>query len=275
MKTTFNSVLSVKEMSFDFSPSSSGVAIWEMEERHLKEKHQIDKNQLKDMFYLQRHHMVLRQDRETEQLKIDCDKEEQDMKQRQTQERRRLPRVIRGESKTRKEMFKKRIHIEHPEYSQIRRAKQSKSLKERKESGLKRRPETGDETQEGELEEMAQRQSMAQSELQSEHNEKRKTLMEQETQKLKEKEQSQIREIKEWKENLRPRKKTLEDTFRAELSQQDQFYASDVHEDTELPDHLPEDLNNSYYRANGSYDPDMQYPPLTPGGWPMPTLDWV
>lgn len=31
--------------------------------------------------------------------------------------------------------------------------------------------------------------------------------MEQETQKLKEKEQSQIREIKEWKENLRPRKK--------------------------------------------------------------------
>lgn len=57
---------------------------------------------------------------------------------------------------------------------------------------------------------------------------------------------------------------TLEDTFRAELSQQDQFYASDVHEDTELPDHLPEDLNNSYYRANGSYDPDMQYPPSHP-----------
>lgn len=66
---------------------------------------------------------------ETEQLKIDCDKEEQDMKQRQTQERRRLPRVIRGESKTRKEMFKKRIHIEHPEYKPDQESQAIKEVK--------------------------------------------------------------------------------------------------------------------------------------------------
>ena len=35
-------------------------AIWEMEERQLHEKHQLAKRQLKDMFFLQRHQMLVR-----------------------------------------------------------------------------------------------------------------------------------------------------------------------------------------------------------------------
>ncbi len=35
-------------------------ALWEMEERHLHEKHQLAKRQLKDMFFLQRHQMLVR-----------------------------------------------------------------------------------------------------------------------------------------------------------------------------------------------------------------------
>ncbi len=34
-------------------------AIWEMEERQLHEKHQLAKRQLKDMFFLQRHQMLV------------------------------------------------------------------------------------------------------------------------------------------------------------------------------------------------------------------------
>ena len=34
-------------------------AIWEMEERHLHERHQLAKRQLKDMFFLQRHQMLV------------------------------------------------------------------------------------------------------------------------------------------------------------------------------------------------------------------------
>lgn len=240
-------------------------AIWEMEERHLKERHQIDKNQLKDMFYLQRHHMVLRQERETEQLKIDCDKEEQDLKQRHSQEKRRLPRNLRNESRTRREMFKKKIHIEHPDW---RPEQESSALKEFEENEKKRsKAEAGKQEQKHrkQLEELTRRHSQSQGELQSEHNEKRKTLMEQETQKLKEKEQAHIKEIKEWKENLRPRKKALEDTFRAELSQQDQFYAHDLSDD-KLPDQLPGDaFRNSYHeKENGAYEADKRYPPSHP-----------
>lgn len=36
-------------------------AIWEMEERQLHESHQLAKRQLKDMFFLQRHQMLVRQ----------------------------------------------------------------------------------------------------------------------------------------------------------------------------------------------------------------------
>lgn len=35
-------------------------AIWEMEERQLHERHQLAKRQLKDMFFLQRHQMLVR-----------------------------------------------------------------------------------------------------------------------------------------------------------------------------------------------------------------------
>ncbi len=35
-------------------------AIWEMEERQLHERHQLAKRQLKDLFFLQRHQMLVR-----------------------------------------------------------------------------------------------------------------------------------------------------------------------------------------------------------------------
>lgn len=38
-------------------------AIWELEERHLHEKHQLAKRQLKDIFFLQRHQMLVRHEK--------------------------------------------------------------------------------------------------------------------------------------------------------------------------------------------------------------------
>ena len=37
--------------------------MWELEERQLKEMHQATKTQMKDMFFLQRHHLVIRQEK--------------------------------------------------------------------------------------------------------------------------------------------------------------------------------------------------------------------
>ena len=44
-------------------------ALWETEERHLHEKHQLAKRQLKDIFFLQRHQMLLRHEKELEQVR--------------------------------------------------------------------------------------------------------------------------------------------------------------------------------------------------------------
>ena len=44
-------------------------AIWEMEERQLHEKYQVAKSQLKDHFFLQRHQMLTRHDKELEQVR--------------------------------------------------------------------------------------------------------------------------------------------------------------------------------------------------------------
>lgn len=38
-------------------------AIWELEERQLQEKHQLSKRQLKDIFFLQRHQMLVRHEK--------------------------------------------------------------------------------------------------------------------------------------------------------------------------------------------------------------------
>jgi hypothetical protein len=38
-------------------------AIWELEERHMHEKHQLSKRQLKDSFFLQRHQMLVRHEK--------------------------------------------------------------------------------------------------------------------------------------------------------------------------------------------------------------------
>lgn len=38
-------------------------AVWELEERHLQEKHQLSKRQLKDIFFLQRHQMLVRHEK--------------------------------------------------------------------------------------------------------------------------------------------------------------------------------------------------------------------
>ena len=45
-------------------------AIWEMEERQLHEKYQVGKSQLKDHFFLQRHQMLTRHDKELEQVNL-------------------------------------------------------------------------------------------------------------------------------------------------------------------------------------------------------------
>ncbi|KAJ8248154.1 hypothetical protein GJAV_G00238910 [Gymnothorax javanicus] len=82
-------------------------AMWELEERHLQEKHQMLKQQLKDQYFMQRHQLLKRHEKEMEQMQGYNQRLQEDLKNRQAQERGRLPKIQRSEAKTRMAMFKK------------------------------------------------------------------------------------------------------------------------------------------------------------------------
>ncbi|KAG7219598.1 hypothetical protein INR49_018975 [Caranx melampygus] len=62
-------------------------AMWELEERHLQEKHQQLKQQLKDQYFLQRHQLLKRHEKEMEQMQRYNQRLIEEMKNKQTQER--------------------------------------------------------------------------------------------------------------------------------------------------------------------------------------------
>merc|ERR1712095_44829 len=74
-------------------------ALWEMEERQLHERHQLAKRQLKDMFFLQRHQMLVHHEKELDHLKRMMERREEELIKNQAVERRALPKRIRAEMK--------------------------------------------------------------------------------------------------------------------------------------------------------------------------------
>ena len=81
-------------------------ALWEMEERQLHERHQLAKRQLKDMFFLQRHQMLVHHEKELDHLKRMMERKEEELVRNQNVERRALPKRIRAEMKAREMMFR-------------------------------------------------------------------------------------------------------------------------------------------------------------------------
>lgn len=203
-------------------------ALWEMEERHLHEKHQLAKRQLKDIFFLQRHQMLLRHEKELEQVKRVNQQKEEELIKRQQIEKRQLPKRIRQEMKARELMFREsmRISTTHlpdshdDEKDKIRKFQENEK---RRYEAEKRRAE---QKHKHKLEELQAASEYAIKELEQLQNEKRKMLMEHETYKLKSQDEEYQREVREWKENLKPRKQKLEEEFEKQLNEQEQFYGA-------------------------------------------------
>uniref|UniRef100_A0A8D3E0S4 non-specific serine/threonine protein kinase n=1 Tax=Scophthalmus maximus TaxID=52904 RepID=A0A8D3E0S4_SCOMX len=200
-------------------------AMWELEERHLQEKHQQLKQQLKDQYFLQRHQLLKRHEKEMEQMQRYNQRLIEEMKNKQTQERGRLPKIQRGEAKTRMAMFKKSIRITAttavtPEQERER-IKQFASQEEKRQKNERLHQHQKHENQMRDLQLQCDSNIR---ELQQLQNEKCHLLIEHETQKLKELDEEHSQEIKEWREKLRPRKKALEEEFTRKLQEQEVFF---------------------------------------------------
>jgi len=177
--------------------------------------------------------MLIRHDKELEQMKRMNIRKDEELQKRQGVEKRSLPKRIRSEMKAREMMFRESVRISmatnsnpDPEYERNR-------LKKFQENEKKRyRAETlaFEMKHQRQLEELRIANDTTIRELEQLQNEKRtifclfvllkiilildylikgKMLMEHETTKLKEQEELYARELKEWKAHLKPRKQVF------------------------------------------------------------------
>ncbi|XP_041124518.1 STE20-like serine/threonine-protein kinase isoform X3 [Polyodon spathula] len=198
-------------------------AIWELEERHLQEKHQLLKQQLKDQYFMQRHQLLKRHEKEMEQMQRYNQRLIEDLKSRQTQERGRLPKIQRSEAKTRMAMFKKSLRITSSGSPEQDREK-IKQFAIQEEKRLKNERLQQHQKHENQMRDLQLQCDTNIRELQQLQNEKCHLLIEHETQKLKELDEEHSRELKDWREKLRPRKKALEEEFARKLQEQEVFF---------------------------------------------------
>uniref|UniRef100_A0A452VKI6 non-specific serine/threonine protein kinase n=1 Tax=Ursus maritimus TaxID=29073 RepID=A0A452VKI6_URSMA len=181
-------------------------ALWEMEEHHLQERHQLVKQQLKDQYFLQRHELVRKHEKEREQMQRYNQRMVEQLKVRQQQERVGLPKIQRSEGKTRMAMYKKSLHINGAGSASEQREK-IKQFSQQEEKRQKSERLQQQQKHENQMRDMTAQCESNMSELQQLQNEKCHLLVEHETQKLKALDESHNQNLKEWRDKLRPRKK--------------------------------------------------------------------
>ncbi|XP_060716382.1 STE20-like kinase b [Tachysurus vachellii] len=199
-------------------------AMWELEERHLQEKHQLFKQQLKDQYFMQRHQLLKRHEKEMEQMHRYNQRMVEEMKTKQTQERTRLPKIQRGDAKTRMAMFKKSLRIASPGLSPEHEREKIKQFAAQEEKRQKNERLHQHQKHENQMRDLQLQCDANVRELQQLQNEKCHLLIEHETQKLKELDEEHSAELKDWREKLRPRKKLLEEEFARKIQEQEIFF---------------------------------------------------
>merc|ERR1711981_1512680 len=172
--------------------------------------------------------MLVHHEKELEHLKRMMFRKEEDLIKNQTQERKALPKRIRQEMKAREMMFRESMRISVTNLNEILKPTEEKErIKKFKEAETKRyraEQQRFEMKHQRQLEEARASSQSAIKELEQMQNEKRKMLMEHETQKLKELDEEYAKDLREWKAQLKPRKQDLEEEFANQLEEQEHHY---------------------------------------------------
>ncbi|XP_032591245.1 serine/threonine-protein kinase 10 isoform X2 [Drosophila grimshawi] len=182
--------------------------LWELEEKQLHERHQLSKRHVKELCFMQRHQMIIRHEKELDQVKRMLQRKEEDLLKKQTLEKRALPKRIRAERKARDLMFRESLRISMSMDPDMERDRLKKFQEQEKKRYMQeeRRFEVKHQKQ---LEELRATRESAIRELEQLQNEKRKALVEHEHAKLSEIDERLKAELRDWREQLVPRKQRL------------------------------------------------------------------
>ncbi|CAJ1063505.1 serine/threonine-protein kinase 10 [Xyrichtys novacula] len=197
--------------------------IWDMEEKNLYERHQLLKQQLKDQYFLQRHSLLKKHEKELEQMQCYNHRMIEILKARQQQEKSRLPKIQRSEAKTRMAMFKKSLRINSTGSSSEDREK-VKQFSQQEDKRQKAERLHQQQKHENQMREMVGQCESNIRELQQLQNEKCHLLIENETQRLKHLDEQQNQLLKDWRDQLKPRKRALEEELNMKKREQEAFF---------------------------------------------------
>uniref|UniRef100_A0AAZ3NR48 non-specific serine/threonine protein kinase n=1 Tax=Oncorhynchus tshawytscha TaxID=74940 RepID=A0AAZ3NR48_ONCTS len=189
-----------------FCSSDREATIWDLDEKNLHEKHQLLKQQLKDQYFLQRHQLLKKHEKEQEQMQCYNQRMIELLKARQQQEKGRLPKIQRSEGKTRMVMFKKSLRINSTGSTSEDREK-IKQFAQQEDKRQKAERLHQQQKHEHQMRDMVGQCEGNVRELQQLQNEKCHLLIENETQRLKSLDEQHNHHLKEWREQLKPRKK--------------------------------------------------------------------
>lgn len=200
-------------------------AIWELEEKHMSQRHQLAIHHLKEIFFLQRHQMLVRHEKEMEQVRRVNSRQEDSLLKRQAHEKKLWPKRIRSEMKTRELMFRESLRI-NTSKSNVQ-AEKLRQFQESEKNRYKAEQQRQDSKHKRQLEELKQSSLNTMRELEQLQNEKRHALMEHETAKLKQMQHSHQNELLKWTRELKQRKARLETELAKQRHDQERFYNSE------------------------------------------------
>ncbi|ULT84867.1 hypothetical protein L3Y34_013510 [Caenorhabditis briggsae] len=198
--------------------------IWELEDKQMREKFVLHRKLFKDEYYLLRTQMLARHQREMAQIEKNHQEEEEELIRALTNDRKKLPKMLRAETKTRSVMFKESLRISATNMSNAEMQERIRRFDEQEALRMRNALEEHDAKSQKKLQALKERHHAAVVELDEMQNEKRKQLLEKERNTMKEHE-AKYHEMREmWQENLIARKTVLEEKFEDELSKQEVFY---------------------------------------------------
>ncbi|XP_077402100.1 serine/threonine-protein kinase 10 [Vanacampus margaritifer] len=197
-------------------------SLWEMEERSLHERHQLLKQQLKERYFQHRHLLKKKHGKEVEHMDCYNQRMIELLKAQHQQDKHRLPKRQRHEAKTRLAIFKKSLRINSTGNSESR--ERIKQFSQQEEKRQKTERQLQQQKHENKMREKLAECEANIRELQEMQNEKCHMQVENETSKLKQLDEQHNQQLRDWREQLKPRKTALEESLSSRRKEQDAFF---------------------------------------------------
>ncbi|XP_078421846.1 STE20-like serine/threonine-protein kinase [Cetorhinus maximus] len=218
-KTKISSTASERLMKGQQLKRDRESVVWDVEQRHLQEKYHLFKQQVKEQCSLQRQLLLKRHEKETERMTHLHGCLLEDLKSQQAQERARLPKVQRNDSKVRLNIFKQSLKIKA--VSSVGQRELIRQFLAQEEVQQKEERQHQQQKHEAHLKELQKQCDNNIVELQQLQSEKLNLLVTGEKEKLKTLDEEHTMELKEWKNRLASRKEILEEELSRKRQQPD------------------------------------------------------